>query len=519
MLPLLLLGCGWDLPEGGDRSVGTLWDAAVVPAADGVYVRLPDAGKLLRTTDAGTWSEVDLDGAAPDRLLAAPDGSGLFVFASWPVCSDDDPEIRYVDDCPASKLDTEREVEFVRDGERVGGAALEGVSPALDAASWTSDASTAALYLDPANSASAEVDGFLNLNEITFVHTADAAVHRVSVGFAADAVLFTADNARAVVLSRSQVAVVNLENGTADCDAWSVCVTYRLTLDADQNVTPKDVVLVADGRYALVSVEGSADVYVLDLDPDHESIDLLELPAPPATMVDDPVNDRTVFTYASRARVDILEHEFFELSPVTVDEPASNAVLTDHGVLLYNTLADPYKDVLMLDPATGDWDEARAENPIVELQAGTRHAVATMRPENAGSTDVYDTHYTFGIFTLAAVGTDGIPDPVSLVLESQPVGYETLETGSADYALLLLSGVQSLLKVNLDDAGATSLELPAAPLGIFASPNDTFVVTEDSPLGMLSFVDPVHDEVTTVTGFATTGLYGRPVLPRRAASE
>lgn len=517
MLTLLLIGCNpWDIPVVETTYEDVLWDPNVAVAADGVYVRLPTAGRLVRVQSDGTWATVDLDGASPESITASPDGKGVFVVATWPVCDDNDPLVVYVDQCPESKLTYEREMVFVRDAERVGGEALPGVSAALDSAAWTDDASIAALYLNPDNAGSVVVDGFLNLNEVTFIEAATGEVHRVSVGFAAEAVLFTDDNTRAVVLSRSQVAMVSLESGDADCSAWSACVTYKLTLDADTTVTPDNVVLVADGKYALVSVASSKDLYVLDLE--NESIDIIELAGSPSAIVDDPDHGVTVVAYAGHSQVDVIEHDFFEVSSIELEEPATQAVLTPVGVLAYNDVTSSFKDVAMIDPVSGDWLEARAENPILELKAGSRFAVATMLPET--STDgLYDAHYGFGIFTLSAPGTESAPDPVSLVLESAPVGFATLETDSADYALLLMSDVDTLLKVRLNDATATSIELDAPPLGIAASPDDRFVVIEDSPLGMISFVDPVEDTQATVSGFATVAFVERPVLPRRAAVE
>ena len=517
MLTLLMIGCNpWDMPYETTVYEEHLWDPSVAVTAEGVYVRLPTVGRLVLVKPDGTWSDVDLDGAAPESLSVAPDGSGVFVVASWSVCDDNDPLVAYVDQCADSKLSVEREMVLVRNGERVGGGALVGVSAALDSASWTDDASIAALYVNPANASSVVVDGFLNLNEVTFVEAQSATVHRVSVGFAAEAVLFTDDNARAVVLSRSQVAVVNLGGSDGDCEAWSSCVTYPLTLDADQTVTPDDVVLVADGRYALVSVASSKDLYVLDLL--NESIDIIELAGVPSAVVDDPDHGVTVVTYGGRAQADVIEHELFEVSSITLEEPATRAVLTPVGVLAYNDVTTNFKDVAMIDPVTGDWLESRAENPIFALRAGSRYAVATMLPES-GDGGLYDAHYGLGIFALNAPSSEDTTDPVSLVLESSPVGFETLETDSADYALVLMQDVDTLLKVRLNDAVATEIALEAPPLGIFASPGDRFVVTENSPLGMISFVDPVADSQVTVTGFATVAYVERPVLPRRAAVE
>jgi hypothetical protein len=520
MLALLLLGCNpWDFPEseGYNYRDGALWDPEVVVATDGTYVRLPSAGRLVRVTPDGTFTTIDLDGGEPQQLLAAPNGDGLFVRVSWPVCDDTDPEIVYVDECPDSKLGMQSEMVLVRGGKRVGGGALDEVSPVLDKAFWTDSSGLVALTVDPASASTVSVDGFLNLNEVTFVDMAGGETHRVSVGFAADSVLFSADESRAVVLSRSEVAVVNLAEGSDSCDAWSVCVTYPLTLDADQVLYPEDVALVADGRYALVSVRGSADLYVLDLE--REAIDLIELSGVPSVLVDDPENGRTMVGYARSAVIDVIDHEYFEISTVPVDEPCTDGALTPAGALFYYRSGNAYKDVITVDSATGDWREQRAENPLVDLWAGTRFAVATMSPDNNGSGTVYDVNYGLGIFPLAAPSSTAKADSVSLVLQSEPVGVVTTESDEGDYAFLLMRDVDTLLRVRLADAAATQLPLEAPALALFPAPDGSLVVAADSPMGMLAFVDPGSDEPVSVAGFALAGFAERPVLPRRAAVE
>lgn len=519
MLSLLLIGCNpWEFPEGSSeyRDLAS-WDPTVVVATDGTYVRLPDAGRLVRVKADGTFATIDLAGGSPEQLLAAPNGDGLFVRVSWPVCDDADPEIVYVDQCPDSKLGTESEMVLVRDGEVVGGKALDGVSPVLDKAFWTDSSALAALTVDPASASTVSVDGFLNLNEVTFVELADGTAHRVSVGFAADSVLFSADESTAVVLSRSEVAVVNLGAATETCDTYSVCVTYPLSLDADQVLYPEDVALVADGRYALVSVRGSSDLYVLDLQ--REAIDLIELSAVPSVLVDDPASGRTLVGYANKAVIDVIDHEFFELSSVPVDEPCTDGTLTGVGAVFYSAGVNAYKDVITVDPTTGDWREQRAENPVVDFWAGSRFGVATMSPDSAGSGTVYDANYGLGIFPLVAPSSSAKADAVSLVLESEPVGFVTTEADEGDYTFLLMREVDTLLRVRLSDAAAEQLPLEAPALGLFPAPDGSLVVAADSPLGMLAFFEPGSDEPVSVAGFALAGFAERPILPRRNGEE
>ena len=86
-------GYGWE--DIDDR----LWDDEVVNVEDGTYVRLPQAGRLVRVNGDGSFDAVDLDGARPVRVLPTPDQQQVLVFAQWPSCDDPDEEITLVDDC------------------------------------------------------------------------------------------------------------------------------------------------------------------------------------------------------------------------------------------------------------------------------------------------------------------------------------------------------------------------------------------------------------------------------------
>jgi hypothetical protein len=140
--------------------------------------------------------------------------------------------------------------------------------------------------------------------------------------------------------------------------------------------------------------------------------------------------------------------------------------------------------------------------------------VATMNVEGVGGNDAsgfYDQYYGLGVFDL---GEDPA-DPVALLLEGEPVGLELTAVDSANYALVLMDGVDGLQKVDLAGGKATEILLEEPPLGIDATPDGRFVVTHDSPLGLLTFVDASSEELVTAAGFAAAGLLDRPILPRR----
>ncbi|MFZ5477842.1 MAG: hypothetical protein ACOZNI_13795 [Myxococcota bacterium] len=515
MLILALLACRpWDnLPEGNNTWLDDVaWDPAVVPAADGVYVRLPAAGDLVRVKPDGTFSTVDLRGAAPETIVPAPDGETLLVTASWPVCDDDDPRIRYVSDCDDEDLSVEYELDLVREGEAF---ATAEVPPQFNAFAFSDPeregGALAVAYLDLEKAGDIEVDGILNLTEAVFVELGDGTSHAVPVGFAAEEVLFTEDGGSAVVLSRSRVAMVDL-------DTWSVVVSFPLTLDPDQDVQPTDVELITHTDdagdvtdYALVSIEGREDLYVLDIT--NQAIDIVELPAVPSDMLVDSTNERTVIVYGRKAQVDTMEHDRFELTPYELDEPANTALGGDGMALLYYEDGS-YHDVIRFDPATGGTIEYRAENPVsgMYLTADHSYAVATLDPESGS--DPYDGWYGVGIFDL----TDET-DPVSFALSGAPIGFEMVETDGVPYALVLVEDHDELLSLELPTAASAGLALEEPPTGIAAMPGGLFVVTHPSALGLLSFVDPSEPDedraVRTAGGFATAGLLSEPELPRR----
>jgi hypothetical protein len=474
------------------------WDPAVLAAADGVYARLPHARALARVKKDGSSTRVDLDGATPERLILAPDRQTLLVFASWPVCEDPDEDILLETDCPV-ELDTAWELDLVRAGAVI---ARADVPPQFNAFAFSDDGSLAVAYLDLTQASTIEVNGVLNLTEAVFIDLSTGETHPVPVGFAAERVLFTADGTKAVVLSRSQVAMVDLAS-------WSVTVSFPLTLDPDQVVTPSDVALVShEGTdYALVSVQGREEVYVLDLT--NESIDLVEMTAAPADILVDTVADRTLLAYGGRAGIDLLDHDFFEVETVRTDEPAQS-LLGGEGMALAYTAGSTYKDVVLLDTVTRETTEFRAENPIATMRLTEDHAfaVATLQPE--GGSSPFDAYHGLQIFDLATLRT-----PVTLALQSSPVGLQVTQDGGATYALLLLDGVDALLRVNLATAQSEAVELAAPPLGIDSMPDGTFVVTHPSSLGLVSFVDAATGEITTASGFAALDLLVEPVLPRR----
>jgi len=512
---LVLLACNpWDnLPTDGWSWLDKpLWSDDVVAAADGLYVRLPHAGQLVRLQPTVDPTVIELGGAEPTSMALGPDGETIVLFQELSTCVTDEPRVDEMAECPDEDIVVDHQLALVRDGGVVGDSgpvAVPGHYNRLAFSPWSIDSGTdpvAVAYLDY-EGGGIDVDGVLNLTEVLFVNLRSGETARVSVGFSANNVLFTADGTKAAVLSRSKVVVVDLTSTT-----YEVLVTYHLTLDADQEVDPLGAAITPDDRYLLMSVEGSGDLYAMDLE--NESINIIDLAAPPAAMAVDSYADRTALVFGSQAQVDILEHDYFEVQSIELDEPCNAIAETDQGyAVLYNDSATTH-DVYLLDMETGDLIEYRLANPVLSLQLTDdfTYAVALLRQEwdstATGIDAYYDENWGMSIIDLSD------DDNIDLVLESQPVGMAFAESTTGEpYALLLLEGIDSLVQVDLWSSQVSEVELPAPPTGIGTLPDGQFYITHQSALGLVSFLQPGSEDLTVVSGFAGEGLFTDDTLP------
>ena len=496
---------------------GSLWDAEVVPVGDAVYARLPAGEQLVRIQSDSTLSTVDLAGASPDRLVATPDGESLLVFASWQVCEDANARMESRAECSDDDLVVRRELARVEGDKRVD--AFD-VPAHLNALTFTDDGRTAVAYLDYTEQMEIEVDGLIDLGEVMFLPLdGESPPRSISVGFSPEKILFSTDSAgvndKAVIFSRSEVIVVDLAT-------LEVVVTYPLVLDADQVVDPADAVLTRDGRVALVAIQGSSDLYELDLE--KHSIDLEELDDNPVAMVNAALPELddgadlpvTLIAYAREAKVEVLDQGALELrEPLELEEPVSDILVSDGSAVMYNRNASTVKDVYHVDLATYEITEFRVANPLDELRLSPSraYAVGTLRPEGASSSslDAYQDS-RWGLAVIDLVGEH----ETSLVLEAEPIGLALVERDGATYALVLMQGLEHLIQVNLaEPTFFTEVALEAPPLGIGQLASGQFYVTHDAALGLVSFLDPATGDLTTASGFATPGLFHEPTLLNR----
>jgi len=482
-------GCGWNyLPHQGEVWLDQpLWNArGVVATESGLYAPLPYTGHLAYIPVNGDPELVDLDPASLARLTVTPDGASAVAFLENFVCHPEDlppRKIHVPEDCPDGELEVLTDLAVVTDGDVDTRIEIPGH---FNAVSFSDDGAFAIAYMD--FSAGIELEGVVSLTSILVLDLDAGNAAQVAVGFAANRVLFTEDGTRAVVLSQSEVAVVDLTTWPPERE-----VTFPLTLDPDQVVEPVGVALTPDGQYALISVQGSGDLYILDLE--EHAVNMVSLIGNPAAMAVDSTADKTVLTYGGAAQVEVLEHTYFDTELVQLDEPMNQIIDAEGLALLWSSGSS--RDAYRLDLDSLDLVEYRLQNAASKMVLAPTREYAIALTQNEGM-EILDLR-------------EGEDDTYPYLLEGQGVGAAFVAGDDSLTALILQQGVDYLYLLDLyTQQPEPVVDFSAPPIAIGTVPDGGFFITHDSGLGLVSFLDPESGDFTEVSGFATLGFLDGP---------
>jgi hypothetical protein len=493
--PLVLLalvaGCGWNnLPDQEYVYLESpLWDPVrAVPTVDGLYLQLPGTGGLTLVRGDGTADAVDLGDGQVTETSVAPDNATVVAFLLREQCVADEE-----DDC--AKVERTRELVVLDNGEVSTTLDVEGT---FNDVAYSTGGEFGIAYLDLTREV--ELDGVTNLTSVVVHDLQTGDTHPVGVGFAAEQVLFV-ENAsgasKAVVVSANAVAVIDLLQPEPFVE-----VTFPLTLDPDGRVVPVGVDLTPDGRYALISAQGSSDLYTLDLQ--SQSINIVDLSAQPSDMAVNATTDHTVLVYGSSPVVEVLDHDLFDVDRYDLDLPMDTILQGDDFAVLFDQ--DGGKDVYRLDIASGNLVEYVLENPPLEvvMAPGEEFAVALTRAEGGVSNDaaanLYNQYPGLEIIDLRS------DDTAPYILEGAGLGVAFSRTDTRLDVLVLQEGIDYLYQLDLYTGEEVELELTAPPSDIGVMPDGTFYITHPSALGLVTFYDAATGETVEASGFATRAL-------------
>jgi DNA-binding beta-propeller fold protein YncE len=338
----------------------------------------------------------------------------------------------------------------------------------------------------------------INLTSVQVLDIETGTLAPVTVGFAPDQVLYAADSARAVVLSQSRVAVIDLASSPPKTE-----VIFPLTLSADQVVTPIGVSLTPDGRYALIPVAGSSDLYVLDLE--SHSINLISMSSSASDVAVNALNDRTVVVFAGRAAVDLIDHAFFDVDSIALDEPMRHIIDLGEQDLLWSHTGP--RDVYRLDVATGNVVEYRMQSSpsAVHVAPGGSHAVIFTAGSGSGALAGLP-----GMEIIDLQDDRGRSTPY--LLESPGVAVAWNDEAAGVRAMILQADAEYVYDLDLITGAANELPLPAPPTGLWRVPGGGFAMSLDASMGRVVFTDATGVETGQAEGFALLGGLDRPTV-------
>lgn len=494
-------GCGWEhLPDQGHVDLqAPLWDpSAIVPVPDGLLVPLPWAGKLAQVNADGTAEALDLGAELFHSLHPSPDPAVVGVLSDSWTCTLEDPRdarrITLLEECPGDARSNARSLRVYRSGAL---DAAVPVPPWLSDLAWSPNGRYAIGWVNLADEASPP-SGVINLTSVQVLDIETGTLAPVTVGFAPDQVLYAADSARAVVLSQSRVAVIDLASSPPKTE-----VIFPLTLSADQVVTPIGVSLTPDGRYALIPVAGSSDLYVLDLE--SHSINLISMSSSASDVAVNALNDRTVVVFAGRAAVDLIDHAFFDVESIPLDEPMRHIIDLGEQDLLWSHTGP--RDVYRLDVATGNVIEYRMQSApsAVNVAPGGSHAVVFTAGSGSGALAGLP-----GMEIIDLQDDRGRSTPY--LLESPGVAVAWNDEAAGVRAMILQADAEYVYDLDLITGAASELPLPAAPTGLWRVPGGGFAMSLDAAMGRVIFTDAAGVETGQAEGFALLGGLDRPTV-------
>jgi DNA-binding beta-propeller fold protein YncE len=495
MLALLTTGCGrYDIDPNHYIEAGVLWDPlSALPTDAGLFVRLPQAGDVALLSPGKDTVRVHLDDAEVSSIEAGV-GDAVLARSTEFFCDEGASDSKFAYDCPSDRLTQVGRADLI---DADGSVARFDVGSWYGAFTFSDDGHFAVAPIDA--NASTAGGGLVNLTSVLVIDAEAKTSYEVSVGFAADRVIFRNDaDGKAIgmlVLSRSEVADVDLTSQVAVPRA-----TYPLTLDVGQTVTPLDVALTPDNHYALITIEGSGDLYVLDLE--SPSINIVALLGHPAALLVDPVSDRTYITYKSSSRIDVLDHVRFDVETLDVDSATDHLVQGPGFVFAYSLSGalDGYR----VDTTTFAVDRYRFTQPPtrLELAPDGGAAIALTATGGIGRLEVADLRQVDGKVDaeVKPFGLDGLG-----------VGLTFASDADGSRALILQDGVDTLYSLSWPSLQVKAVDLPSAPAAIGTMPNGAFYITHHDALGLVSFLDGA-DNLTEVHGFGQLGILDRPLL-------
>lgn len=351
-------------------------------------------------------------------------------------------------------------------------------------------------YFDQAADSEGSAEGAQSYNEVSFVRLADGSHHPMVVGFNPREIQFTPDGERAVVVSDSYLAIVDL---TSDAPT-----PLRVEIAEDLLDPPKaeEVLLSPDGTLALVRQFGADTLAVVDL-----ASGVLERVPVGSNPTDlDATPDGVLAVAVARDDQEIWIYDLADpfAEPMVLALPDGelfgSVVFAPDGsqALLYSTASEAAR-YASWDLETDDFQVHALVKPVagMQLSPSGETAIVLHTKGNNGELTSDSPFYNEDALTLIDLGAH-FANPIRL--PDAPSGFAVTDDGQTGFVIMGLEPYVEVL--DLQTLLYDEIELKSAPVHVGVLPEtQTAFVSQEHELGRISFIDVEADVVQTITGF------------------
>lgn len=360
--------------------------------------------------------------------------------------------------------------------------------------SLSPDGRWAMAWYDPDRESQGSSGGVQSFNEVSFV-ALDTATHwPMVVGFNPQDVRWTADGARALVVSDASLAIVSLG---AELSIQMV----ELAEDPLDAPDAEEVELSPDGRWAFVRQAGASDLALVALA--EGTLDRLPLGSAGSDLDLSP--DGARISVVAKAAGEVLSYDPSDpyADPEVLALPVAgrygSVLFADAGRAVLYTNEQRYAGYALWEVATGALEERSLVKPVRTIGAspsgGSLLVFHTL--EDAADADPGSPFAGEWALTMLNLG-DGRSNP--LLLPAEPTAYAVTDDG--DYGFFFMEGHELLEVLPFDTLLPEEISLPSLPVWLGALPGtDTAFVSQEHDLGRISFYEAGAGALDTLTGF------------------
>ena len=343
--------------------------------------------------------------------------------------------------------------------------------------------------------------GVLSYTEVSIVDLDELVSHDFSVGFNPRQVKFADEGELAIIISDEFITTVDLTSNTPEPEL--------LDLQADPFNPPvaAEVEVEPTGEFAFIRYETEDTIQVVDLDTGELS--WLEAGSDPTDMDLSPDGTEVMVVSRTSRELRTFQATQPDAAPTIVDLPDTETIgsltMAPAGdmAMLFTTV-ELTDRVTLWNRATDELTVRRLEKPVEQVimaPDGASVLVAHSLADVPGENDVYSNEYLITIISLG----DDLFVPNAVLLEDPLASVANFDDGHR--AVFMMEENRYVGVIDYETRLVDDLMVPSIPVHVGAMPAGEDLptpvawISQDHPLGRISFVDPESFAIQTVTGF------------------